>query len=174
MDYDEFRLSTLKARGRKEFKVTDSCTLRTIYRYLHRENIIPKDMNENQFSTIIKEIHKAYIEHFINGSDITFPLNMGRIELRKYATNVEFKDGKLKTNYPINWKETLLWWHKDSDAKEHKRVLRHEPKYVFRIIYNKARAKYNNKTFYKFTPARSFKRLLRTKIFNNEIDAFLI
>lgn len=174
MSYNDFRLSTLKAVGRKEFKVSGSNTLRSIYRALHKERSIPIDMTETQFSNIIKEVHKTYIEHFIKGSDIIFPYNMGRIELRKYHTKVEFIDGKLKTNYPINWKKTLQWWYEDATAKATKKLLRYEPKYVFRILYNKSRAKFNNKTFYKFTPARSLKKVLREKINNNEIDAFLM
>lgn len=174
MSYEEFRLQTLKAVGKKNFKVKDSYTLRTIYRSLRKERQIPAIMTEQQFSMIIKEVHKAYIEHFLEGGDIIFPLHMGRIELKKYNTKVTFSEGKLKTNYPVDWQRTLKWWYEDSDAKEHKKLLRHEPKNVFSILYSKAKAKYPNKTFYKFTPARSFKRALREKINNNEIDAFLI
>lgn len=174
MDYREFRIKTLKAAGKKHFKVRNSYTLRSIYRALKRDKKIPADMTEQQFSLIIKEVHKAYIEHFLLGSDIVFPLHMGRIELKKYNTKVDFVDGKLKTNYPIDWNRTLHWWHEDSQAKEQKKVLRHEPKYVFRIMYTKSKAKFTNKIFYKFTPARSFKTVLRERIINNQIDAFLM
>lgn len=174
MDYNEFRLKTLKAVGKKNFKVSNSCTLRTIYRALYKDNIIPREMTEHQFSSIIKEMHKCYIHHFLRGSDIVFPLNMGRIELKKYHTGVKFEDGKLKTNYPIDWKRTLQWWYEDDNARTQKKLLRKEARTVFRIMYNKARAKYNNKSFYRFTPARSFKKVLREKINNNEIDAFLM
>lgn len=174
MEYKDFRIDTLKAVGKKDFKVRNSNTLRSIYRALHKDKSIPADMTENQFSSIIKEVHKVYIEHFIKGSDIVFPFNMGRIELKKYHTKVEIVNNKIKTNYPINWKETLQWWYEDTTAKANKKLLRHETKYVFRILYNKSRAKFNNKVFYKFTPARSFKKALREKINNNEIDAFLM
>lgn len=173
MDYKEFRIKTLKAAGKKNFKVQNSYTLRSIYRALRKGKKIPETMTEQQFSLIIKEVHKAYINHFLIGGDIIFPLQMGRIELKKYNTNVSFVDGKLKTNYPIDWNRTLHWWHEDKQAEEQKKVLRHEPKYVFRIIYTKSKAKFTNKTFYKFTPARSFKKVLREKIINNQIDAFL-
>ena len=174
MDYNEFRLDTLKAVGKKEFKVRDSYTLRSIYRALHKARKIPIDMTEGQFSAIVKEFHKAYIAHFLTGGDIIFPLQMGRIELKKYGTKVNFVDGKLKTNYPIDWNRTLHWWHEDEEAMKQKKVLRHEPKWVFRILYNKSKAKFTNKIFYKFTPARSFKKALREKIINNQIDAFLM
>lgn len=174
MSYNEFRINTLKAVGKKNFKVKDSNTLRSIYRALHKAHSIPNDMTEKQFSDIIKEVHKTYIEHFINGSDIVFPFNMGRIELRKYSTKVKFSNNKIKTNYPINWKSTLQWWYEDATARASRKLLRHESKYVFRILYNKSKSKFNNKTFYKFTPARSFKKALREKINNNEIDAFLM
>lgn len=174
MDYNNFRLGTLKAVGKKDFKVKNSNTLRSIYRALHKKHAIPSEMTESQFSDIIKCVHKTYIEHFINGSDIVFPCNMGRIELKKYPTKAELIGDKLKTNYPINWKGTLQWWYEDATARAKKKLLRHESKYVFRILYNKSKAKFNNKTFYKFTPARSFKKALREKINNNEIDAFLM
>lgn len=174
MGYNDFRLSTLKAVGKKDFKVKDSNTLRSIYRSLHKKQVIPETMTEKQFSDIIKGVHKVYIEHFVKGSDIIFPLNMGRIELKKYRTKAELIDDRLKTNYPINWGGTLKWWYEDATARAKKKLLRYESKYVFRILYNKSRAKFNNKTFYRFTPARSFKKALREKINNNEIDAFLM
>ena len=173
MDYSEFRINTLKAIGEKNFKVRNSYTSRSIYRALKKNKEIP-DISEQQFSAIIKGVHKYYIKHFLQGSDIIFPLNMGRIELRRYKPEVKFEEGRLKINYPIDWKRTLQWWHEDMKAREQKKVLRYEVNKVFRIIYNKRKAKYSNKSFYKFTPARSFKKLLREQIINNNIDAFLM
>ena len=173
MEYDEFRINTLRAIGKKNFKVTNSNTLRSIYRALKKNHAIG-DITEQQFSAIINEVHKCYIKHFLQGSDIIFPYNMGRIELKKRRTRVNFVNGKLETDYPIDWQRTLRWWYEDEDAKANKKLLRHEPRAVFRIIYNKSKAKYNNKVFYRFTPARSFKKLLKEKIINNEIDAFLM
>ena len=99
---------------------------------------------------------------------------MGKIELRKYKARIKYEDGKVVTNLPIDWKRTLQLWNEDDESRSNKTLIRRETKEVFRIIYNRQSANYNNKTFYQFSASRAVRQALSEKIKNNEIDAFLM
>jgi hypothetical protein len=41
------------------------------------------------------------------------PHRLGRLEVRKNAASITIKDGKVKTNLPIDWDATLKLWFED-------------------------------------------------------------
>ena len=84
------------------------------------------------------------------GNDIMFPYNMGRIELRKYFKVIKVVDGKIYTNLPVNWKETLKLWESDNNAYKNRVLIKYDYPELFAVIYNKRHAKFENKSFYQF------------------------
>lgn len=174
MTYRNFRLRTLRAVGKKKFKITHSYGTKQGWRYLKKNKWFSGEpVTEKQFGSIIRRVNELLIEQFLKGSDIVFPYKMGKLELRKMPASIRFEDGELKTNLPVDWKRTLQLWYEDEEAKNNKTLIRKEYKEVFRIIYNKSKAVYKNKCFYNFIPNRDFKKKLSDSINNNETDAFL-
>ena len=127
-----------------------------------------------EFLSIIRKTNDILRQLIIQGEEITLPEKMGKLELRKKQTIIEFKEGKLKTNLPIDWNSTLKLWYEDEQSRKEKRLIRQETKEVFKVFYNKRRAEYPNKSFYQFHINREIKKGLKQKIKNGEIDALLI
>lgn len=176
MDYNEFRAKTLKLRGKKNFKITNSYGTKEAWRWVKKNKWlnIGQPITEHDFRIIINSLNLFLQDQLLQGHDINLPLNMGRIEVRKYKTHIKIDQEGLKTNMGVDWKRTLELWNDDIEARNNKQLIRVESKEIFKFYYNKQRAKYKNKSFYEFTPTRSFKKRLSDKIKDNEIDAFLI
>ena len=176
MNYNEFRATTLKLKGKKNFKITNSYGTKEAWRWLKKNKWlnIGQPITEHDFGVIIKSINLFLQDQLLQGHDIDLPMNMGRIELRKFKTHIKVGQEGIKTNMVVDWKKTLELWNEDIEAKNSKTLVRIEAKEIFKFYYNRKRAKYTNKTFYEFTPTRSLKKRLSDKIKNNEIDAFLI
>jgi len=176
MNYSSFRKKVIKAKTKKKFRVTNSYGTKQAWRWLKKNKWLDLEnpVTEKEFGAIIREVNKELVEHMFNGHDIILPHRMGRIEIRKYEPRIEYKDGKVQTNLPVNWQRTLNYWHQDPEAHKNKVLIRQEVKNVFRIIYVKKSANYKNKTFYQFVPHRDVKVELSQRIKDNKIDAFLL
>ena len=176
MDYQEFRLRVTRGNGTRTHKATNSYGTKQAWRWLRKNKWLDlgQPITERQFGLIIKAIHKALKDQLLSCQDIDFPNRMGKIELRKFATKVEFKDGKLVTNLPVDFDKTIRLWYEDEEAHKNKTVVRFEAREGFKIRYDKSMANYNNKIFYEFLPNKELKRELSIKIKNGEIDAFLL
>ena len=175
MTYEEFRISTLKANQKKHhFKIHNSYGIKDAYRWCIKNKLFDKTISEKDFRVIINTLNLSLQDQLLQGKDIKLPEFMGRIEVRKYKTYVDFEEGKLVTNLKIDWDKTLRLWFEDKEAYNNKTLIRCETKEKFKIIYNKRKAKYNNKIFYEFTPTRDLKLKLKEKINNNSFDALLL
>jgi len=176
MIYEDFRKQTLKANTKKgHFRINKSLGAKEAWRWLKKNKWLDlgQEITESQMRVIIDTLNQTLQDQLLNQRDINLPLNMGRIEVRKFETKKEFVDGKIKTNLAIDWDATLRLWHEDNYAKEHKILIRCETSERFRIIYNKRKAKYNNKTFYEFNPTRDLRIKLKNKIKTQGFDALL-
>lgn len=175
MDTTEFKKSIKRVSEHRERKVTNSYGGKDAYKW-YRENISedPKEaVTLVQYLKIIRETNNRLREYIANGEDIKFPAEMGALELKKIKSYVGFKDGKLKTNLLIDWDKTLDLWAEDEESRLNKQLVRYVDKYRFKVIYNKEKAKYVNKSYYQFGVNRGLKMLLRNNIRDNKIDAFL-
>lgn len=171
---DEFKESLLSLHDTRKHRISGSVGVYDIYKKLRKNKWmgLPRPLTEHEFYTIIRSVNKLLGQEILEGRDINLPCRMGRIELRKHQTGVKIVNGKLKTNLPVNWKETIKLWYEDNEAFNNKTVIRHNNKEVFRAYYNTYHANYNNKSFFQFILNRDLKRALTDKIKNNEIDAF--
>lgn len=176
MSYSTFRKKVIKARTKKKFKVSNSYGTKQVWRWIKKNNWldIGQEITEKEFGAIIREVNKELVNSLFEGHDIVLPHRMGRIEIRKYKPKIEYKDGKIRTNLPVNWCRTLEYWHNDPEAHKNKVLIRQEVKEVFRIMYVKKSANYINKVFYQLIPHRDVKVELSRRIKENKIDAFLI
>lgn len=167
----DFKTSIKRSNTKKEHKITSSLGMREAFRYYTKKS---KSLNEKEFRRVIRYINSILQESLVSGEDINLPCRMGRLELRKFKTSVSFRDGKMITNLPIDWDETLNLWYEDRESFKEKRKVRMEVSEVFRVYYKKSTANYNNKSFFTFRANRDLKQKLKTNIINKKVDAFLV
>ena len=129
-------------------------------------------LTDSEFRKVIQEINLILKDNFLNGKDVIFPYGLGRLELRKKENKVSIVDGKLKTNRPIDWNETLKLWEVDEEARENKTLVRCEEKYQYAIRYSCVGNDFIHKKVMRFTPARDLKNKLVQNILNKKVDAF--
>lgn len=174
MNFKEFIYNIKKVNKERHHKVTNSYGTKDAFFYYRK--IRPKDskyvLTDVQYLRIIRMINDCLREHLINGNEFILPEKMGRLEVRKRANSIKFKDGKVVTDLPVNWDATLKLWYEDEESYNNKVLIREENKETFRIHYNKIRANYNNKSFYQFFPNRELKIGLKNNIKKNKIEAF--
>lgn len=170
----EFLANIKKLNQPRKHKVIKSLGVYDAYKYIRKNKWfnIGQAITEHQFYSIIRGINNQLAINIANGEDIQFPLRMGRLELRKYDTYINIQNKKIKTNRPIDWDRTLKLWYEDKESCKNKTLIKMEEQEIFKVLYNKVRAEYNNKAFYEFTINRDIKKRLKYKIKNKEIDAF--
>lgn len=174
MTYHNFRLKVIKAKTRKKARIRNSYGTKQGWRWFKKNKWLGGEpVTEKQFGIIIRRVNEYLVQQLLEGHDVVFPHKMGKLELRKTPARIEFNNEELSTNLPIDWERTLKLWYEDAESYDNRTLIRKEYREIFRIVYNKTKANYNNKTFYKFTPHRNVKKALSEKIKNNEIDAFL-
>lgn len=164
-----------KASSHRVHKISNSLGVRAAFLYLqsHKWFDIGRPIKESLFQQIIREVNEKLSYELMNGSIIEFPKKMGCLEVRKHESYVAFKDGKLKTNYYIDWDKTLELWYNDAEARQNKTLVRDvNQKALFEILYNKSKADYNNKCYIQFKPHRVIKRIVSHGIKQGILDAY--
>ncbi len=173
MSYSDFRKSLLKVTEKRNHKIKNSIGVYDAYKHIRKNKWygLPP-ITENQFYTIIRGINKSLVDNLLEGYSIKLPHRMGKIELRKCSTTIKLTETGVENNLPVNWNRTLKLWYEDEESFNNRTLIKEESKEIFRIIYNKHRACYNNKVFYDFKFNRELKIKLKDKIKNGELDAF--
>ena len=173
MDKKEFISNILKLGSRKH-RVSNSNGSKEAWRWLKKNKWLGlPPITEGNFGMIINEINKKYQEYLCQSRDVKFPHGLGRLELRKYKTDVKIVNGKIVNNMPIDWKETLNLWYEDEESKAKKQLVKRNPGYVFSIYYNRIGTTFKNRLFYQFFPTRALKVRLKELINQGRVDAFL-
>jgi hypothetical protein len=174
MAYNDFIKTIKRVNSNRKHKVTNSYGSKDAFKYYRKTKPLDSKyvLTDCQYLHIIRSINNILKQQLIEGKDILLPEKMGRLELRKRASNIKFVNGKLKTNLPINWDATLKLWYEDSICKNKKQLIRQENTETFKVRYDKSKANYNNKTFYEFKANRELKVGLKKNIKLNKIDAF--
>lgn len=168
---NNFFTEVKKSKSKREHKITASLGMREAFRYYTKQS---KSLDETTFRKVIRYMNSLLQESLSSGEDINLPCRMGKLELRKFKTKVSFRDGKIITNLPVDWNETLKLWYEDEEAFKTKYRVRMEVPEVFRVYYKKSSANYNNKSFFTFQTCRDLKQKLKTNINNKKVDAFLV
>ena len=160
-----------KVTSNRKSKISNSIGMNEAYRF-YKKNC--GKLTSQEFRKSIHLINLAIQESIARGEDLTIPQKMGELQLRKFNTNIDFKDGKLVTNLPIDWKRTLELWSEDKQAEKEKFLVRLETPSIFRLYYKKQKANYTNKSFMQFRTNRSLKQKLKQNINEKKVDAFLV
>lgn len=173
---DEFRRQVLKVDRPRVHKVNNSYGVYDVYKHIRKNKWfdIGQSVTEHQFYSIIRRMNNLLADALIHGHDIKLPCRMGTIEVRKYDARISIKDGKIKTNLPIDWDRTLKLWSEDEEAYQKRTLIKMEEKEIFSVLYNKTGANYNNKSLYEFAVNRDLKRRLKQRIKSGNFDAFKI
>lgn len=177
MDYEDFRKSVVKADKKKhKFKVTNSNGTKEAWRWLKKNKWlnIGQEVSERDFGLIVKALNQTFQDQLLSGKDVKLPKGMGRLEVRKFETKVLYKDHKVVTNLPIDWKRTIELWFEDEESRLSKTKVRFEIPEKFTVYYNRKQATYENNNFYHFIPTRTLRRRLRDIINTGKFDALLI
>ena len=173
MSYEEFRKEILKVDKPRNHKVKGSYGVYDAYKYIRKNKWYGLEpFTEHEFYTIIRGINKELANYLSIGGTIKLPYGMGKIMLIKVSAKVKFKEGKLVNTKPIDWDKTLKLWYKDRECKDSKILVRVDTKNKFKIIYDKSRARYKNKTLFSFLPNRELKIKLKENIQEGIVDAY--
>lgn len=156
----------MNVKGPRHHNIKSDYGIRDYYKYYHKNGGVE---SYNVFAKCVREFHTRIGDYLIK-NEYTFklPFKLGGITVRKIKTYVKFDDkGRLRTNLPINWKETNKYW--DEHPEERKKVyIRHENKQTNGVKYSfhyiKKGALYHNKSIYTININRQLKRRFKEYI----------
>ena len=172
---DNFRREVLKVNKSRVHKVKNSLGVYNAYKWLRKNKWLDMEpISEHDFYAIIRAVNKALAKSFLHLGSIKLPLRMGEIILRKYHPSITSQDGKIKTNLPVDWDSTLQLWSEDKESYKKRTLIRLEEKEVFKVLYDKSKALYNNKSFYTLELNRNIKLSLKKQLKNGLLDAFML
>ena len=172
---DNFRREVLKVDKSRVHKVKNSLGVYNAYKWLRKNKWLGMEpISEHDFYAIIRAVNKALAKSFLHLGSIKLPLRMGEIILRKYHPSITSQDGKIKTNLPVDWDSTLQLWSEDKESYKKRTLIRLEEKEVFKVLYDKSKALYNNKSFYTLELNRDIKLSLKKQLKNGLLDAFML
>ena len=174
--WKEFREKVLKVKESRNHKIRNSYGVYDAYKYYRKTK--PKDskyiLTESQYFSIIRKINLRLAKSLIEGKDVILPNRMGTLEIRKRDQIIRFEGKKLVTNMPIDWEKTLKLWYEDSEAYTNKTLVRENMQEIYSVYYNKSRALYKNKLFYKFSPNREISKQIMAKAKGKLIESYSI
>lgn len=175
MSYTDFINNVKNISSTRVHKIVNSFGVYDAFKYYRKKK--PKDkkfvLTESEYFNIIRSINEILAEAFANGEEINFPERMGKIELRKYKLEPRLdENGKLVYKAPVDWDATLKLWYEDSEEMNKKTLIKIESRENYRVIYNKNKANYNNKSFYAFHVNRELKKKIFKAAKDGTIDAF--
>lgn len=173
----EFKKRVRKATEHHKHRIRNSLGVYNGYKYYRKNK--PNDkkyiLSESQYFAIIRQVNNILADEISKGNEVRLPNRMGTIEVRKYEKFVKIgDDGKVITNLPIDWDNTLKLWYEDEKAYNDKTLLRLDEQEIFKIIWNKESVNFNNRSFYEFVFNRDLKLRLKHNIRKGIIDALHI
>lgn len=174
LELEDFLKEIKKVNQSRVHKVNNSLGVYDAYKWIRKNKWlnIGRALTEHEFYSIIRKMNLALANKLLEGKEIQLPCRMGQLELRKYQGSFKIKDGKVKTNLPIDWNETLKLWYEDEDSHQKKTLVKMDQKEIYRIYYNKWSARYQNVSFYEFKANRDLKKQIEQRIKEGKLDAF--
>lgn len=168
---EDYVAQVKKVNKKRKSMINHSIGMNEAYRYYKK---LSNKLSSKQFREVIHLINLSIQEALAEGEDIILPQKMGELQLRKFNTSVDFREGKLVTNLPIDWNRTLQLWAEDKQSEKEKFLVRLETPFIYRLYYKKQKANYVNKSFIQFRTNRTLKLKLKDNINNKKVDAFLV
>ena len=174
-EFQKFRSKILKLAGPRKARITNSWGVYDYYKYYikHRPKEHKYALSESQYFSIIRRINQKLVEELLRTGTIYLPNRMGTIEIRKrtYSPRID-SDGKVILHAPIDWQKTLRLWYEDEESLQNKTLIKVESREVFRTVYRKAKAVFQNKAFYFFRLNKYAAISMKQSIKTGNFDAF--
>lgn len=127
-------------------------------------------LTHNQFYTLQRTVNMRLMQLLLQNFAVTLPYRLGAIEIVKMPRGVKLmEDGSVKTNRAVDWESTMQLWFEDEEAKENKTLVRFEDSSLYKVVYRKKDAIYNNKAFYEFRLNNEGKRAIKNIIANGDV-----
>ena len=173
----EFKKRVRRVTDTHIHKIRNSLGVYNGYKFYRKNK--PKDkkyiLSESQYFAIIRQINNHLVDEIVKGNEIKLPLRMGTIEIRKYEKKIKIdENGKVITNLPVNWDETLKLWYEDSEAYKNRILVRRDEQEIYKILWNKENVNFNNRSFYEFAFNKELRMRLKHNIRKGIIDALHI
>lgn len=168
MTFKEYRKSILSKNRHKN--IYSQYRMKYLSRQVKKR--LKSKLDDLLIAKIIGDLNKECTNYLLKYGEITFPANIGKIEIRKVKTKVWLEDGKVRTTKPIDWCKTLKLWYEDAEAAQKKILLRRPDEYKYYIMYNRISSNYKYSQFYIFDVIKETNRRLSILICNNEFDTF--
>lgn len=123
----------------------------------------------SKYAKILRRFNVLIGEVIVNNEySYKLPAKLGIITVKKVKTFIKFVDGKVKTNLPIDYKETNKLWEIDPVAKSERRRIyienKHSNGYKYKFVYNKTYSNYVNRSIYFMQFNRQLKHKLKDYI----------
>lgn len=172
---NDFITRVKRVKEHREHKINNALGVYDAYKWLRKNKWLDVgSVPEHDYYAIIRTVNKVLISKFLTTGLIRLPERMGDVVLRKYPSKITINKGKVQTNLPIDWNATLKLWSEDKESYKNKVLIKREEKEIFKILYDKSKALYNNKSFYNFNLNRSAKIALKRQLKNGKLDAFML
>ena len=173
MDVNEYMRFVRKLNDPRKTVISNSYGLNDAYRYFKKNK--PKNLahpiSRADFGHAVRAVNLILRDMLLNSKDVIFPEGMGGLELRKVKARIQFQNNRLRTNLRVNWNETLKLWYEDEEARESKKLVRYEADELFRVFYNRRFICHKNSSYFRWLTNRDFKKLLKEKVKNKEVEA---
>lgn len=177
LSLSDFKKKVRNASRPRIHKIRNSIGVYSGYKYYRKNKPDDKKyvLSESQYFAIIRQINNLLVDDIVIGIEVKLPHRMGTIEVRKYEKSLKIdENGNVKTNLPIDWDSTLKLWYEDEESYKNKTLLRLDEHEIYKVLYNKENANFNNRSFYEFVFNKDLKLRLKHNIKQGIIDAFLI
>lgn len=172
---DDFRKDILKVSQPRNHKARHSIGVYDAFKWVRKNGWfdIGRSLTEHDFYYIVRHINNYLADLIANGRDVMLPCRMGKLELRKNEVRKTLtKEGKVVVHAPVDWDKTLTLWAEDTEAMKSKTLVRVDNGPLYKVVYNKSNANYNNQSFFEFRLNRDIKKRLKQKIRFENLDAF--
>ena len=173
--FEEFRDKVKNVEDKRHHKINNSYGVYDYYKYYRKNR--PKDkkyiLTESQYFAIIRRVNELIGDKLVLQGSVLLPLRMGRIEIRKYNISPRIdENGKVVLNAPIDWDKTLKLWYEDEESYRNKVLIKTDSREIFKTLYTKTMANYENKSFYQFRLNNDIKDKIKKRIKEGKMDAF--
>lgn len=167
--FDEFEKAVRKKNESRKHKIKNSWGEYDFYKWLRKREWkdIGGRLTEKEFYIYMDEIFSRVADKLVEGESLKLPYRMGAIEVGKKPGMTKLHNGKIISNYQIDWQKTIKLWYEDKEAMQKKQLVRIVEKTIYKIAYLKKIT-----PFMALFPNRTLKQRIKEAIQNNEFDAF--